>query len=116
VEDEFLIAEVVEDALIHGGYVVHREEAGDGAIARLDGTNGYSGIVTDIRLRGKTTGWEVARHARRTDSSIAVIYMSGDSGDAYQAEGVPHSTFVQKQFVPDQITTAISTLLNERAQ
>jgi CheY-like chemotaxis protein len=116
VEDEFLIAEVVEDALVQGGYVVDREVSGDGAIARLDETKDYSGLVTDVRLRGQTTGWEVARHARRTSPDMAVIYMSGDSGHAYQSEGVPHSTFVQKPFVPDQITTAISTLLNERLQ
>jgi CheY-like chemotaxis protein len=116
VEDEFLIAEVVEDALVQGGYEVHREASGDGAIARLNGNKGYSGLVTDVRLRGKTTGWEVARHARRTDPEMAVIYMSGDSGHSYQAEGVPHSIFVQKPFVPDQITTVVSALLNERPQ
>jgi CheY-like chemotaxis protein len=115
-EDEFLIAEVVEDALVSGGYVVQRVASGDSALVELDGAKHFSGLVTDIRLRGQITGWEVARHARRVNPDIAVIYVSGDSAHAYEAEGVPHSTFVQKPFVPDQITTAISTLLNERPQ
>jgi CheY-like chemotaxis protein len=83
VEDEILIAELIEHALVEGGYAVHREATGD-----------------------------VAHHARRLNPDIAVVYTSGDSGHAYKAEGVPGSTFVQKPFVPDQVTTAVSTLLN----
>jgi CheY-like chemotaxis protein len=113
VEDEFLIAELVEYALLRSGYAVHREPTGDKAIAQLDGAKDFIGLVTDIRMPGQATGWDVARHARRLNPSMAVVYTSADSGHAYQAEGVPGSTFVQKPFVPEQVTTALSTLLSE---
>jgi CheY-like chemotaxis protein len=113
VEDEILIAELVEHALVHGGYAVHRETTGARAIAALDGTKHFSGLVTDIRMPGRMTGWDVARHARRANPDIAVVYTGGDAGHAHRTEGVPSSTFVQKPFVPDQVTTAVSILLNE---
>jgi CheY-like chemotaxis protein len=93
---------------------VHRETTGDRAIAALDGTKHFSGLVTDIRMPGRTTGWDVAHHARRANPDIAVVYTSGDSGHAHRTEGVPGSTFVQKPFVPDQVTTAVSTRSTRR--
>lgn len=116
VEDEFLIAELVEDALVKAGYAVHREATGDKAIEQLDGTKHFAGLVTDIRLPGQVTGWDIAHHARTLDQEIVVVYTSGDSGHEYKAEGVPGSTFVQKPFVPDQITTAVSMLLNKQPE
>lgn len=116
VEDELLIAELVIEALARGGYDVHHELTGEGATNQLEGARHFSGLVTDVRLPGQTTGWDVARHARRLNPKIAVVYTSGDSGQTYQAEGVPQSRFVQKPFVPDQIITAVSTLLNETPQ
>lgn len=112
IEDEALITQMVGNALAEAGYEVHCESWGERAIEQLDGDIHFAGLVTDIRLAGETTGWNVAHHARRRNSEIAVVYMSGDSHLAYEAEGVPHSTFVHKPFVSDQITTALSTLLN----
>lgn len=113
VEDEFLIAQMVEEALVEGGYAVHCESRGERAITELDGDKSFAALITDIRLAGETTGWDVAHHARRLKHDIAVVYMSGDSGHAYEAEGVPDSTFLHKPFAPDQLTTAVSTLLND---
>jgi CheY-like chemotaxis protein len=113
VEDEFLISELVEYSLLRSGYAVHREPTGDKAIAQLDATKGFVGLVTDIRMPGQATGWDVARHARGLNPSMAVVYTSADSGPAFTAECVPGSTFVQKPFMPDQVTAALSTLLKE---
>jgi CheY-like chemotaxis protein len=112
VEDEILIAAMIADALESGGYEVHHEATGECAIAALDGTLPFSGLITDIRLADQVTGWDVAHHARRLDPNIAVLYVSGDSHHQYEAEGVPNSTFLQKPFAADQVTTAISSLLN----
>jgi CheY-like chemotaxis protein len=108
-----MLVELVEYDLLRCGYAVHREPTGDRAIAQLDGTKPFVGLVTDIRMPGQTTGWDVARHARRLNPDVAVVYTSGDSAPEYKAEGVPDSTFVQKPFAPDQVTAALSTLLNE---
>lgn len=113
VEDEVLIQEMIRTALSEGGYTVVCAVAGQEAIGALDGaSHAFSALVTDIRLADSTTGWEVAHHARKAQPEIAVIYTSGDSGADYAAEGVPNSTFIQKPFVEDQVTTALSNLLN----
>lgn len=71
-------------------------------------------VITDIRLGGKRklTGWDVARHAREQNTEIAVIYMSGDSGVDWSAQGVPNSVLVVKPFAMSQISTALANLLN----
>lgn len=111
VEDEFLLAEVVKDALLEAGYLVHHELNGDKAIRQLAGDGRFSCLVTDIRMPGLTTGWDVARHARELNPQIVVVYTSGDSGHEYKTERVPCSTFVQKPFPPDRVTRAVLTLL-----
>lgn len=116
VEDELLVRELVKDVLVEAGYEPRCEAAGKQAIAALNGQQQFSGLVTDIKLADSTTGWEIAHHARELNPEIAVIYMSGDSGCDYAAEGVPNSTFLQKPFAPDRITTALSTLLNKISQ
>lgn len=113
VEDEFLVAEMVKEALEAGGYQVQHETTGEGAITALDGDIRFCGLVTDIKLADQVTGWDVGHHARRLDSKIAVLYVSGDSHHQYDAEGVPNSTFLQKPFAANQVTTAISSLLNQ---
>ena len=45
---------------------------------------------------------------------MAIVYMSGGDGHEWAANGVPKSVLVAKPFVPVQIITAISTLLNEQ--
>jgi hypothetical protein len=44
---------------------------------------------------------------------MPVVYMTGDRGNQWAANGVPGSILVSKPFVPAQLLTAIATLLNE---
>jgi DNA-binding response OmpR family regulator len=56
----------------------------------------------------------VARHLRQANSTIPVIYISGDSGIQWGAEGVPNSVMITKPFVLVQIITALSAQLNQQ--
>lgn len=69
-------------------------------------------VLTDIRLGPGQSGWEIARHLRRSNSTIPVVYMSGDSAVHWGAEGVPNSMIITKPFFLPQIITAVSQLLN----
>jgi hypothetical protein len=40
-----------------------------------------------------------------------VVYISGDSVDAWTAEGVPNSLILQKPFADAQLLSAVTTLL-----
>jgi DNA-binding response OmpR family regulator len=113
IDDEALISGLLEDALVDGGYCVQLAYTGDDAIAVLDAQHSeFAGLITDIRMPGSASGWDVARHARELCSDFPVVYMSGDSAAEWSANGVPNSIMVDKPFATAQIVTAISNLLN----
>ncbi len=112
VEDEPLIRTALADALDEGGYVLLESDDAADAMTKIDTMPAIAGIITDIRLGAGPSGWEVARHARSTNPHVAIVYMSGDSGVDWTAQGVPNSVMVQKPFANAQVLIAISTLLN----
>ena len=70
--------------------------------------------MTDIALRGKIDGWDVARRAREIDPDFPVVYISGAGGGDWPSRGVPESVMLEKPFAPAQLITAIANLLNNR--
>lgn len=114
VEDDQLIQSVVEEALKEGGFEIDLVSSAKQAIDKLGNADGnYRALVTDINLgRGQTDGWEIARHAREIDPEFPVVYMSGDSAEAWASKGVPNSIMLSKPFAPAQLVTAVSQLLN----
>ena len=116
VEDEALIAEVVSENLKDAGYAVEMVDNAAEAIARIEReTATIQALVTDVRLGDTMNGWDVARRARELISDLPVIYMTGDSGADWSAQGVPNSVLVVKPFATGQVVTAVSTLINEVA-
>ena len=113
VEDEYLIAVDLQETLSAAGFSVVLHFGGADAIKDLDqSAMGIAALVTDIRLGEGPTGWEVARHARRLNPELPVVYTSGDSAHGWEAEGVPSSVFLQKPYASAQVVTAVSTLIN----
>jgi len=68
--------------------------------------------VTDINLKGKMDGWEVAQHAREIEPEFPIVYMSGAAATDWTAKGVPNSIMLAEPFAPAQLLTAVSNLLN----
>lgn len=113
IEDDDAIQTVVETALSDAGFEPAIAASGEEAVTLLKGMkNAYRALVTDIGLRGKIDGWEVARQARQIDPEFPVVYMSGASAADWPVMGVPNSIMLEKPFAPAQLVTAISTLLN----
>jgi DNA-binding response OmpR family regulator len=113
IEDEEGIQSLVEDALEEGGFEPAIAASGEEAVTLLKGRiNNYRALVTDISLRGRIDGWEVARQAREIDPQFPVVYMSGASADDWASKGVPNSIMLSKPFAPAQLVTAVSNLLN----
>ena len=69
-------------------------------------------LVTDIRMAGVADGWAVAAKARELMPKIQVVYLTGDSMDDWRSKGVPESVLLTKPFLPAQVVTAVTTLLN----
>ena len=113
VEDDQLVQATAVDALSEGGFESTVAASGEEAIALLkDGKSQFRAVVTDINLKDKLDGWEVARDAREIDPSMPIVYMTGSHSDDWASKGVPNSIMLAKPFAPAQLVTAISNLLN----
>ena len=113
IEDDDAIQGLVEDALREGGFEPAIAPSGEEAVTLLKGrTTNYRALVTDIGLRGRMDGWEVAQHARQIDPEFPVVYMSGLHAGDWPSRGVPRSIMLAKPFAPAQLVNAVATLLN----
>jgi DNA-binding response OmpR family regulator len=113
IEDDQQIQAIVEEALTDGGFEPTIAASGEEALTLLKGYRGkYRALVTDINLRGRVGGWEVARVAREIDPNFPVVYMSGKDAGDWASKGVPNSIMLAKPFAPAQLVTAVSQLLN----
>ncbi len=114
VEDEHLVRELLEHALVENGFAVENAESGEEAIRLLDASGAdYRALVTDVNLApGKLTGWDVAKRGREINPDLPVVYMTGGEAQDWASKGVPNSILVTKPFAPAQIVTAVAQLLN----
>jgi CheY-like chemotaxis protein len=94
VEDEWLVRMQLADALTDAGWQVIEVATGEAAISVLEHTPHVDLLVTDIRLPGPVTGWDIAEKYREARSDVAVIYCSGNPADA--ARQVGGSVFLPK--------------------
>jgi DNA-binding response OmpR family regulator len=116
VEDEALVRETLAEALKDAGFQVLCAGNGAEAIKALEeDVTRFSAVVTDIRLGDGPDGWDVGRRARELAADLPVVYMSGDSTQDWSSRGVPNSVVAAKPFVPAQILTAVTMLMNEAA-
>jgi len=113
VEDDNLLQTFIEEALSDGGFEPTITASGEEAITLLKGRKGkYRALVTDINLRDKMDGWEVAQLAREIDPGFPVVYTSGTAVADWASKGVPNSMMLSKPFAPAQLLTAVANLLN----
>jgi DNA-binding response OmpR family regulator len=113
IEDDEAIQMLAEDALADAGFEPAVAPSGEEALTLLMGMkSNYRALVTDIRLRGKIDGWEVAQRAREIDPEFPIVYVSGASAADWPSRGVPNSIMLAKPFAPAQLVTAVSNLLN----
>ncbi len=99
VEDDWLIRMELADAFESGGWTVYEASSGEEATSLPIDSDNLVLIVTDIRLGGRLSGWDVAEHWRAVSPRIGVIYASANP--AIAARLVPGGIFIGK---PTRIT------------
>ena len=105
--------DIVEDALKEGGFETAIAPSAEEAVTLLKGkVMDYRALVTDINLKGRMSGWEVAKQARQIDPTFPIVYMTGAAANDWASHGVPNSLLLEKPFAPAQVVTAVSQLLN----
>ncbi|WP_454633718.1 response regulator [Bradyrhizobium cenepequi] len=112
-EDDYLIQGMLEDALTEAGFRPQiLSSAEEAATVLKSGLYEFRALVTDVNLKGTTSGWDLARLARERAPDFPVIYMTGTAADDWARLGVPNSILLTKPFAPAQLVTAIAQLLN----
>ncbi len=111
VEDEPLILKLLTAQLEDGGFAVVTACDGlEGLQIIADPYAAIDAVVTDIRMP-RLDGWALAQQARKAMPDVPVVYVSGDSADLWDSNGVPNSLMLQKPFVGEQLLTALATLI-----
>ena len=113
VEDEWLLRMELADALSEAGYNVTESATGEDALARLSKGESFDLLVTDIRLTGKLSGWDVAAAWRLQASALPVVYVSANSPD--DPRRVASSIFLAKPVVLEKFLAACGELLSARS-
>ena len=112
-EDEVGIRSPLRRLLVAQGYRVL--DASDG-LGALEVAKRHSGqihlLLTDILMPGMNGG-ELARHLLLIRPGVRVIFMSGYSDEAIQANGIltPGATFLQKPFSLEELTCRLREAL-----
>jgi CheY-like chemotaxis protein len=94
VEDEWLVRLQLAEALDEHGWTVLEASTGEAALLLLRSEPKIDLLLTDVRLPGTISGWDVADAFRAERASIAVIYCSGNPNNP--ARQVPGSVYLSK--------------------
>ncbi len=112
VEDDLLVREMAVEALRDAGFEVM--EAPDGGSAlELCGAARLDALLTDIRLPGPISGWDVAEKCRESDPTLPVIYATAISN--VPPRPVPGSRWCNKPYTPDQVVACVRAATRARA-
>jgi len=112
VEDERVVATHVERSLRDAGYVVTGIAASAAEAASLVGSEPPDVALVDIRLRGRTDGFEIAERLR-TESDVPVVYMTAHTDDdtLQRAARTGAYGYVVKPFTIGEVKSALQVAL-----
>jgi DNA-binding NtrC family response regulator len=114
VEDEAQICELVSDILSDEGFAAVGVQSDRAAYEAIEHQSGFVCMIVDVNLGAGTTGYDVARFARRLEPGLAVIYVSGQSSKAsFEAHGVPGSLFLEKPFAAGDVLDHLRKLVGD---
>ena len=78
IEDEYPVQGMVEEWLTEGGFGADILSSGEEALTLFkSGLKNYKALVTDVSLKGRLSGWDIARRIREIDPAFPTVYMTG---------------------------------------
>jgi CheY-like chemotaxis protein len=110
VEDDWLLRQAMTSEMRNAGWHVLEASTGEAALSLPEQVGPIDLVVTDIRLAGEMTGWEVAQGFRARFSDLPVVYVSGNTADS--ARMVSRSTFLGKPCAPTDLIRACRRALD----
>ena len=108
VEDDVFIREMIVDHLKECACHVVEASTGEAAMEALRVNDTLDGVFTDIRLGGRTDGWDVGEASRASHPGIPVVYTS--AATLLPERPVPGSVFIAKPYDPANVLGTIRKL------
>ena len=110
VEDEPMVAEVVQRYLVRDGHSVHLETDGHGALRAVDEFEPDL-IVLDLMLPG-VDGLDVCREVRaRGDTPVIMLTARGEEADRLLGLDLGADDYVTKPFSPRELAARVAAVL-----
>jgi DNA-binding NtrC family response regulator len=110
VEDEFLLADMVAEALGEHGFEVFTAANAKDALRHLTCGAPCDILLTDIKLAGSIDGTALARLARELRPNLPVVYASGSYRTIEELDAVPGAIFVAKPYNPDKLWEVLNEM------
>jgi two-component system, cell cycle response regulator CpdR len=113
VEDEADVRELIEDAFAEHELDVVSAVTDEHAYEFLaEDAQRFAVLVADINLGAGTTGFDVARRARRLNRDLKVIYITGHAAHMGRF-GVEGALMFPKPFNPHELALRVQELLRD---
>lgn len=114
VEDEWLVRMELVTAFEDEHCTIVEAASAEDALASLRASRGggvrIDLLVTDIRLTGPLTGWDLAAEARQIDDAIGVIYVSANP--PAPGRDVSDSVFIDKPALVENVVAVARRLVD----
>jgi CheY-like chemotaxis protein len=110
VEDEFLLADMLAEALSEHGFEVHAVANAGAALRHLTCGRPCDILLTDINLAGSIDGAALAKLARELRPALPVVYASGSYSRIEDLDAVGGALFVAKPYCPDRLCEVLRTM------
>jgi CheY-like chemotaxis protein len=110
VEDEFLLCDMISEALAEHGFEVYAAANAKDALRHLTCGSPCDILLTDINLAGSIDGAALARIARELRPGLPVVYASGSYSRVEQLDAVSGSIFVPKPYDPEKLCEMLSEM------
>ncbi len=117
VEDQALIAMLIETVLRDHGYEVILASNGEEALARAQSIDRLSAVVADIHLLGQLDGKAVIRSLRQNRPGLPVVVVTGFHPEAPEANlrGLGGPTIrLGKPFATEDLVASLANVLSSR--
>jgi DNA-binding response OmpR family regulator len=110
VEDEFLVCDMMAEALSEHGFEVYAAANAKDALRHLNCGGPCDILLTDINLAGSIDGAALARIARQLRPTLPVVYASGAYSRISELDAVPGAIFVPKPYNPHKLCEMLSAM------
>lgn len=109
VEDEWLVRMELVDAFEAEGCDILESASAEEALETLRTSQGIALLMTDIRLLGALSGWDLAEQARVLMPRLPVVYLSANRPDPGRI--VPGGVFLEKPALMRNVIQAAKQVL-----